>query len=177
MTLGHQELQSSRVDNIWHKTCQSYVHSWFHGSRKYMVGVMVQTSYGFLVDLSIGGVPIGKLLVVEMEEKDNYKAAKEKESSTSAGKAAERSIAIVIMYEQSVYSLLLLEADCCNSTDAPMLPHQHQRLAQRATLGLAVVGGHGARRCHSGDIFLALSTANRPDKQLVGVKPGFIPEF
>ena len=58
-----------------------------------------------------------------------------------------------------------------------MLPHQLQRLAQRATLGLAAVGGHGAGRCHSGDIFLALSTANRPDEQLVGIMPEFIPEI
>ena len=73
---------------------------------EYMVGVIVQTNYGFLVDLSIGGVPIGKLLAKEMEEKENGKAAKEKESSTPAGRAAEGSIVIVIMYRQSVHSLL-----------------------------------------------------------------------
>jgi L-aminopeptidase/D-esterase-like protein len=44
------------------------------------------------------------------------------------------------------------------ATDAPLLPHQLKRLARRASLGLARTGsvsGNG-----SGDIFIALSTAN-----------------
>jgi D-aminopeptidase len=57
------------------------------------------------------------------------------------------------------------------STNAPMLPHQLQRLAQRATTGLAQVGGHGIGRNHSGDIFLAVSTANKLDEQLKGPNP------
>jgi L-aminopeptidase/D-esterase-like protein len=43
-------------------------------------------------------------------------------------------------------------------TDAPLLPHQLERLARRAALGLARTGsvaGNG-----SGDIFIAFSTAN-----------------
>ena len=46
------------------------------------------------------------------------------------------------------------------ATDAPLLPHQLQRLARRASLGLARAGsvsGNG-----SGDLFVAFSTAN-PD--------------
>jgi D-aminopeptidase len=42
-----------------------------------------------------------------------------------------------------------------------MLPHQLTRLAQRASIGLAQVGAHGTARNHSGDIFLAVSTANK----------------
>jgi D-aminopeptidase len=42
-----------------------------------------------------------------------------------------------------------------------MLPHQLTRLAQRASIGLAQVGEHGTARNHSGDIFLAVSTANK----------------
>jgi D-aminopeptidase len=45
------------------------------------------------------------------------------------------------------------------ATDAPMLPHQLERLAQRAGLGIARVGGAGEHS--SGDIFLAFSTGNR----------------
>ena len=45
------------------------------------------------------------------------------------------------------------------ATDAPLLPHQCTRLAQRAGLGIARVGGGGEHS--SGDIFLAFSTANR----------------
>ena len=44
------------------------------------------------------------------------------------------------------------------ATDAPLLPHQLRRLAQRAGLGVARVGGTGGNG--SGDIFLAFSTAN-----------------
>ena len=45
------------------------------------------------------------------------------------------------------------------ATDAPMLPHQLERLAQRAGLGIARAGGAGEHS--SGDIFLAFSTGNR----------------
>ncbi len=45
------------------------------------------------------------------------------------------------------------------ATDAPMLPHQLERLAQRAGLGIARVGGAGEHP--SGDIFLAFSNGNR----------------
>ena len=44
------------------------------------------------------------------------------------------------------------------ATDAPLLPHQLKRLAKRASLGLARVGGVGGNS--SGDLFLAFSTAN-----------------
>ena len=45
------------------------------------------------------------------------------------------------------------------ATDAPLLPHQCKRLAQRATIGVARVGGNGDNG--SGDLFLAFSTGNR----------------
>jgi D-aminopeptidase len=45
------------------------------------------------------------------------------------------------------------------ATDAPLLPHQCRRLAQRATLGIARMGGGG--ETDSGDIFLAFATGNR----------------
>jgi len=44
------------------------------------------------------------------------------------------------------------------ATDAPLIPTQLKRLARRATLGLGRVGSHG--HSGSGDIFLAVSTAN-----------------
>ncbi len=44
------------------------------------------------------------------------------------------------------------------ATDAPLIPIQCTRLAQRATVGLARVGGTG--RNGSGDIFLAFATGN-----------------
>ena len=44
------------------------------------------------------------------------------------------------------------------ATDAPLLPHQCERFARRAALGIARNGGIAANS--SGDIFLAFSTAN-----------------
>ena len=44
------------------------------------------------------------------------------------------------------------------ATDAPLLPHQLKRLAQRVSLGIGRMGGFGENS--SGDIFLAFSTAN-----------------
>ncbi len=46
------------------------------------------------------------------------------------------------------------------ATDAPLLPHQLLRIAERATLGIGKTGGIGSNS--SGDIFIAFSTAN-PD--------------
>ena len=45
------------------------------------------------------------------------------------------------------------------ATDAPLLPHQLKRLAKRASLGIAIMGGVGGNS--SGDIFIAFSTANK----------------
>ena len=44
------------------------------------------------------------------------------------------------------------------ATDAPLLPVQCRRLARRATVGLARVGGYGHNG--SGDLFLAFATGN-----------------
>lgn len=43
-------------------------------------------------------------------------------------------------------------------TDAPLIPTQCARLARRATVGLARVGGHGFNS--SGDLFIAFATGN-----------------
>jgi D-aminopeptidase len=45
------------------------------------------------------------------------------------------------------------------ATDAPLLPHQCERLAQRVGLGVGRTGGTGA--ISSGDLFFAFATANR----------------
>jgi D-aminopeptidase len=45
------------------------------------------------------------------------------------------------------------------ATDAPLLPHQCDRLAQRVGLGVARVGGTAAHT--SGDLFFAFATGNR----------------
>ena len=44
------------------------------------------------------------------------------------------------------------------ATNAPLLPHQLQRLVKRVALGVGIMGGRGGDS--SGDIFIAFSTAN-----------------
>lgn len=47
-----------------------------------------------------------------------------------------------------------------------MLPHQLNRLARHCAVGLAQVGGHGVGRNSSGDIVVALSTANKLNEKI-----------
>ena len=46
------------------------------------------------------------------------------------------------------------------ATDAPLLPHQCRRVAQRGALGIARAGGAGENS--SGDLILAFATGNPP---------------
>jgi D-aminopeptidase len=110
------------------------------GGKDYTVGVIVQTNHGLKQDLQIGGVPIGALLM--------------KEDGKSIDQLPEQGLGGSIL----VYII----------TDAPLLPHQLQRLAQRATVGISQVTRHGVGLNPSGDIFLALSTANVPHQNLEG---------
>jgi D-aminopeptidase len=56
------------------------------------------------------------------------------------------------------------------ATDAPLLPHQCERLAQRSALGIARTGGAGENS--SGDFALAFSTGNRnPERSPVEFVP------
>ena len=100
------------------------------------VGVLVQANYGSRHLLRIDGLPVGELIPCA-EVPGSARSGR----STSAGTPGDGSIIIIV------------------ATDAPLLPHQCERLAQRATIGLARVGGIGANT--SGDIFLAFATGNR----------------
>ncbi|KAK4500837.1 hypothetical protein PRZ48_009029 [Zasmidium cellare] len=97
--------------------------------KTYTIAALVQTNYGRKKHLRIGGVPVGKHLI---------NAAADEVARDEARK--DGSIIVVL------------------ATDAPLHPTQLQRIAKRATVGLARVGGHGFNS--SGDIFLAFSTAN-----------------
>lgn len=66
------------------------------------------------------------------------------------------------IFSQETGSIIVIIA-----TDAPMLPHQLQRLARRATIGIGRGGTVGGN--NSGDIFLAFSVANK------GALPSFGP--
>jgi len=97
--------------------------------QSYTVGVLVQANFGGLRRLTIAGVPVG--LEIMREEA----APPAEDMDTDRG-----SIIIVV------------------ATDAPLLPHQLERIATRAALGVARTGGGAANG--SGDIFVAFSTAN-----------------
>jgi D-aminopeptidase len=101
------------------------------------VGALVQANYGRRERLTVDGVPVGReipLAAVPSPWDQEESLRRPTESGTGS--------IIVIL-----------------ATDAPMLPHQLERLAQRAGLGIARAGGAGEHS--SGDIFLAFSTANR----------------
>lgn len=96
----------------------------------YTVGVLVQANYGDRSRLQIAGVPVGRAIPSsEVPAPDG-----------PVGPPGSGSIIVVV------------------ATDAPLLPHQCRRLAQRAGLGVGRMGGVGAHT--SGDIFLAFATGN-----------------
>ena len=93
------------------------------------VGVLVQANHGTRSQLRIAGAPIGADIPVQPARAGGEEEAPE-----------QGSIIIVV------------------ATDAPLLPHQLERVARRASLGLARTGATSGNG--SGDIFIAFSTAN-----------------
>ncbi|MBA3717889.1 MAG: P1 family peptidase [Actinobacteria bacterium] len=94
------------------------------------VGVLVQANHGRRSRLAVNGVPVGRILGPERIP------LLETRDDTPTG-----SIIVVV------------------ATDAPLLPHQCARLAQRSALGVARTGGAGENS--SGDFALAFATGNR----------------
>lgn len=97
-------------------------------SGRYTVGALVQANHGDRPLLRVDGVPVGRELGAEHTP------------LPWAEPPLGGSIIVII------------------ATDAPLLPGQCKRLAQRATVGVARVGGVGHNS--SGDIFLAFATGN-----------------
>ena len=98
-----------------------------------LLGVLVQANFGAKRNLTIAGVPVGQ----ELRDTLNYMYNAPPQSRRKEG---DGSIIVIV------------------ATDAPLLPHQLKRIAQRVPLGIGIVGGRGGNG--SGDIFLAFSTAN-----------------
>jgi len=103
----------------------------------YTVGVLVQANYGSRPLLTIAGAPVGKEITDVLPKLGSQTSQNAKNSLSDEGAG---SIIVVV------------------ATDAPLLPHQLKRLAQRVSLGVGSVGGRGENS--SGDIFIAFSTAN-----------------
>ena len=97
----------------------------------YTLGVLVQANFGGRNQLTIAGVPVGR----------EISGSQMKMNPGGADEVAGRGSIIAIA-----------------ATDAPLLPHQLRRIAQRISLGIGRTGGTGGNG--SGDIFLAFSTAN-----------------
>lgn len=95
----------------------------------YTVGALVQANHGKRRELRVDGYPVGRHLTGPASPFAEH------------GTPGMGSIVVVL------------------ATDAPLLPHQCQRLAQRASIGIARTGG--GTEDSSGDIFLAFATGNR----------------
>jgi D-aminopeptidase len=96
----------------------------------YTLGALVQANYGMRDELVIAGVPVGR-------ELPDHRVYSEPEPASGG----DGSIIVVL------------------ATDAPLLPHQLERVARRAALGLARNGAIAHNG--SGDIFIAFSTADQ----------------
>ncbi|KAJ7027368.1 peptidase family T4 protein [Mycena alexandri] len=125
----------------------------------YTIGVLVQANYGRMRDLRIGGAPIGRLL-----EDGARKATENNPADVSLGATVSALDELNAKKDKKDGSIIIVLA-----TDAPLHPLQLQRLAKRATMGLARVGGNAHNP--SGDIFLAFSTANEISVQTDNVDP------
>jgi D-aminopeptidase len=103
----------------------------------YTVGALVQANYGRRDRLAIDGVPIGREIGV-----DSVPSSWAEPAADPAAVAQRDAGSIIVIL----------------ATDAPLLPHQCRRLAQRGALGIARSGGGGENS--SGDLILAFATGN-----------------
>ncbi len=101
------------------------------------VGVLVQANYGSRELLRIDGVPVGAAI-----PRDEVPSPWDQVDALHARTGAEGGSIIGIA-----------------ATDAPLLPHQCARLAQRIGMGVARMGSYAAHG--SGDLFCAFATGNR----------------
>jgi L-aminopeptidase/D-esterase-like protein len=120
----------------------------------YTVGVLVQCNYGG--DLRILGVPIRSEITdlqtcttLPQPLSRPWTAGIPPCSATSRGATGEG----VIAEHEGRGSIIVIVA-----TNAPLLPHQLERIARRVSLGLGRLGSFAGNS--SGDLFLAFSTAN-----------------
>jgi D-aminopeptidase len=114
------------------------------------VGALVQANYGSRELLRIDGVPIGEAIPTS-DVPSPWDAA---EAQALARARAGGGVGGRSALEPGSGSIIVVLA-----TDAPLLPHQCERLAQRAGLGIARMGGIASTG--SGDIFIAFATGNR----------------
>src|SRR4029453_13628229 len=95
----------------------------------YVVGVLVQCNYGRRSELRVGGVPVGEEIadLTPCISIDNPQSASTRRRCTRADAMSD---------DAGAGSIIIVVA-----TDAPVLPHQLQRIATRASLGVGGMGG------------------------------------
>ena len=119
----------------------------------YTVGVLVQCNYGQRRRLTIAGAPVG------LEITDLVRCYAGAQPPTRSWLRGLRACTAGLgggsqdTGLETLGSIIIVVA-----TDAPLLPHQLERVATRASLGVGRMGGLGENG--SGDIFIAFSTAN-----------------
>jgi len=101
------------------------------------VGVLVQANYGTRELLRVDGVPVGAQI-----PRDEVPSAWDQADAIASRGGPEGGSIIGIV-----------------ASDAPLLPHQCRRLAQRVGMGVARMGSYASH--WSGDLFLAFATGNR----------------
>ncbi|KAH8723382.1 peptidase family S58-domain-containing protein, partial [Phaeosphaeriaceae sp. PMI808] len=132
-------------------------------STSYTIAALVQANYGKMIDFKISGAPIGRLIHADQQARF---AANPNDPALLA--QADMLFKVAEAKDKKDGSIIVVLA-----TDAPLHPTQLRRLAKRATIGLARVGGWGSNP--SGDIFLAFSTgANGGEGLSVPGGPGRI---
>ena len=116
----------------------------------FTVGALVQANYGSRELLRIDGVPVGEA-IQKTDVPSPWDAVEAlARARAAAGIGRDQGPGL----PRGAGSIIVVVA-----TDAPLLPHQCERLAQRAGLGLARMGSIASTG--SGDIFIAFATGNR----------------
>lgn len=110
---------------------------------EYVVAALVQSNHGDRSLFRVDGVPVGREIGVDKVPID----------WTESGDQANAGSSIIIVL----------------ATNAPLIPPQCDRLAQRATVGVARCGGVGYNG--SGDIFLCFSTSNDVSENDTTLRP------
>ncbi len=104
----------------------------------YTVGVLVQANHGRRDRLSIDGKLVGPHIILPSDDETGGEV---------------RDARFTTQLPEGSGSIIVIVA-----TDAPLLPHQCARLAQRSTLGIGRVGGAGENG--SGDLTLCFATGS-----------------
>lgn len=99
--------------------------------KSYTVGILLQANHGKRSDLRIAGIPLG----------DELSSCQDAAISTPAVEPPVKNSLLVVI-----------------ATDAPLAPHQLNRLARRAALGIGRNGSTAGNQ--SGEFILAFSTTN-----------------